>query len=417
MATVLSDTRNFKATQAAFLKQSLEDYSTFLNALPLLVNYYSKNFFASTHDVNLRTVQEILGTDSPVKFNLIKNFPFYKATNLSDADPDESDDVGTEANVEGTALIPPTSVQPREDDLFTIPWYGHKTAVFRVSKVTRSNIRGRAFYTVNYYLYKTFADIEDLKKQVERNYEVVGSPSSANKSAIIAEDKAELVFEIQKKVDSLVEDVSAMFYDRRTDAYMIELDTLPFYLWWDECLHYFVARNNTMSRSRPFRNECHPISYNIEDFPGLYRVYKTTLFWAVENHNFNLMADYLGAYMRMPYHEEVPGRHLRDYVVRGIGYAGSCCTPCKFGFQNVFGNLWEYLRDETDTIKPDLPEAAKYQMLIKFWKNDPILEQTLKYTKLLTPTGSIIDYYYLPIAIYILRDIINRIRTIYDWNN
>jgi hypothetical protein len=417
MATVLSDTRNFKATQAAFLKQSLEDYSTFLNALPLLVNYYSKNFFASTHDVNLRTVQEILGTDSPVKFNLIKNFPFYKATNLSEADPDESEDVGTEANVEGTALIPPTSVQPREDDLFTIPWYGHKTAVFRVSKVTRSNIRGRAFYTVNYYLYKTFADIEDLKKQVERNYEVVGSPSSANKSAIIAEDKAELVFEIQKKVDSLVEDVSAMFYDRRTDAYMIELDTLPFYLWWDECLHYFVARNNTMSRSRPYRNECHPISYNIEDFPGLYKVYKTTLFWAVENHNFNLMADYLGAYMRMPYHEEVPGRHLRDYVVRGIGYAGSCCTPCKFGFQNVFGNLWEYLRDETDTIKPDLPEAAKYQMLIKFWKNGPVLEQTLKYTKLLTPIGSIIDYYYLPIAIYILRDIINRIRTIYDWNN
>ena len=417
MASILSDTRNFKATQAAFLKQSLEDYSTFLNALPLLVNYYSKNFFASTHDVNLRTVQEILGTDSPVKFNLIKNFPFYKATNLSEADPDESDDVGTEANVEGTALIPPTSVQPREDDLFTIPWYGHKTAVFRVSKVTRSNIRGRAFYTVNYYLYKTFADIADLAKQVERKYEVVGSPSSANKSAIIAEDKAELVFEIQKKVDSLVEDVSAYFYDRRTDAYMIELDTLPFYLWWDECLHYFVARNNTMSRSRPYRNECHPITYNIEDFPGLYKVYKTTLFWAIENHNFNLMADYLGAYMRTPYHEEVPGRHLRDYVVRGIGYAGSCCTPCKFGFQKVFGNLWEYLRDETNTIKPDIPEAAKYQMLIKFWKDEPVLEQTLKYTKLLNTTGSLIDYYYLPIAIYILRDIINRIRTIYDWNN
>lgn len=417
MATVLSDTRNFKATQAAFLKQSLEDYSTFLNALPLLVNYYSKNFFASTHDVNLRTVQEILGTDSPVKFNLIKNFPFYKATNLSEADPDESEDVGTEANVEGTALIPPTSVQPREDDLFTIPWYGHKTAVFRVSKVTRSHIRGRAFYTVNYYLYKTFADIEDLKKQVERNYEVVGSPSSANKSAIVAEDKAELCFEIQNKIDSLIVDIGAMFYDRRTDAYMIELDTLPYYLWWDECAHFFVAHENIMARSRPYRDELHPITYEVEDYPEMYKLYKTTLWWAVQNHNFYFMADYEGVYMRMPFHEEVPGRHLRDYVVRGIGYAGSCCSPCKFGYQKVFGNLWEFLRDESGTIKPDIPEAENYQRLIKFWKDKPVIEHVRKFLPLINPRGTLYDYYYLPIAIYILHDIINRIRTIYDWNN
>lgn len=415
MATILSNTRNFAATQNAYLKQSLSEYSNFLNSLPLLVHYYSKDHLNSTHDVNLRTVQEILGDDSPVKFNRILDFPLYKATNL-EADPDDSDDVGTEAEVTGTAIVPPQSVQPREDDLFTIPWFGHKSAVFRVNKVNRSNIKGHTFWQISYYLYTVYSETGDLDKQVSRDYRVVGSPSSVTKSAIIAVDKAELCFKIQNKIELLIDDLTE-FYDRRTDCYMMEWMGGS-YLRWDEIVQHFVCKHNVYARSVPYRNETQPLTIDIHEFKGMYDLYKGTIYWAIDNCNYYHMKPYKGVYMSGPFAEEVPGRHLRDVVVRGTKYGSAdCCGNCAFGYTEVFGNLWEYIRDITDVEVPSIPEAANYFRLIKFWMNEPKLEDVEQYIGLINPRASIYDYYYLPIAIYIFHDIINRIRTIYDFNN
>ena len=416
MARIVANDKNFRETQRAHLKASLDTYKVFFNDLPLLVNYYSKSHAESTHDVNLGTVQEIVGDDSPVVFNLIKDLPLHKASNL-DVNPEDSDDAGTEAQVEGTAIVSPSALMPREDDCFTIPWYGHKKAIFRVQNVKRSNIKGQSFYEITYYLYQVYSGTGDIDKQVARVFRVIASSHSVNKTAIVEDSKADICAAIEQKLDVLVDEVE-MLYDLRTDAYMFPVMNGT-YLLWDEALHYFASKANVFYRNFSFRQDRIPLKIDVRDYDELYRFYTHSLWWALEHHNFWHMGPYLGIYMITPYREEVPGRHLRDVYVRGAKYCASeTVNPCMFGYQRVFGNLWEYLRDETDTIKFDVLDAYGYGLLLKFWfqeKRD--IDKIPEIINKIIPAGLITDYYYLPAAIFMLKDLRESIMQTFDYKS
>lgn len=411
MAAILPDSKNFLQTQDAFLKQSLSEYSTFLNALPLLVEYYSKDFLNSSHDVNLHTVQEILGDDSPVKFNRIIDFPLYKATNLEGTEED-SEDVGTEAQIEGTAIVPPSNVMPRIDDLFIIPWYTRK-AIFRVKTVKRSNLKGRTFYEIGYYLYSTMEEMGDIDKQVSKEYRVVGSPSAVNKSAIISVDKADLCFEIQKKVDYLVNNLS-IFYNQYCEGYVYQES---YDIWrWDECVHYFVSHNVLFERAVAYRNEFTIRNLEPTEYPDFYTAFQSSLYYAIENQDYSLMDGKQGAYLTGSYTDSLPGSFLRTVKVKATRYAQTDDVTT-YHYYNVFGNIKEYLLDTTGTVEPSLKGAEQYFKLIKFYKENTDLDKIESYMKTIIPAGTIYDYYYLPTAIFIFKDFLKRIRTIYNFNN
>ena len=415
MARIIAQDKIYRERQRAHLKASLDTYKTFFDSIPMLVEYYSKSHAESTSDVNLGTVQEIVGSDSPIKFNLIKDFPLYNCTNL-DVSAEDSDEAGTEADVTGTAIVIPSALMPREDDCFTVPWYGHKKALFRVSNIKRSNIKGQSFYEISFYLYTVYSGTGDIMKQVGRIFNVIASPSSVNKTAIVEESKADICAEIDKKLEILVSELE-MFYDLRTDCYMYPI--MPGYLLWDEALHYFASKTNCFYRNWDHRQDRVPLKIDVRDYPDLYRLYTHTLWWALEKHNNLHMADYLGIYLIAPFRSEVPGRHIKDIFIRGAAY---CATPdpgpCKFGYQRVFGNLWEYLRDKSDTIKFDVEGAEAYGILIKFWfEHQQDIDQIPKIIGRINPCGSLLDFYYLPAAIYILKNIEDEIQATFDYKS
>lgn len=410
MATVLPDSKNFANTEKAFLKQSLEDYSSYLNSLPLLVEYYSKDHFNSTFDENLGTVQEILGPDSPVKFNKIQNFPLYKASILEGTE-DDSEEVGTEGDVQGTAIVPPQQVYPRVDDLFIIKFYGKET-VFRVSSVKRSNIKGKSFYEISYYLYSTLGDGGNIDNQVKKEYKVVGSPSSVTKSAILAVDKAEICERLQNKIELLINRMKA-FYSDEGEAYLFDLGTGK--IRWDECVHAFIAKNGLFDRSIAYRNEVILRSLDPLDNGDFYDQYSSSIYFALEQGNYSLIDDsFSGVSEWACYTEELPLRFKQGISVVGCIFNGG---TIKTNFNTVFGNLKEYILDTTDTIEPTVKLAEGYLKLLKYYVNDPVLENIVDYLDIIKPGRTIYDYYYLPIALFIYKDLINRIRKIYNFNN
>lgn len=414
MAQVIPDSKNFFETQQAFLKQSLQDYSSFLGALPLLVKYYSKDHLNSTHDENLHTVQEILGDDSPVKFNVIFDFPFYKATNL-DSGVEDSEDVGSEGDVNGTALVPPQMVTPRIDDLFVIPYFGKET-IFRVNQVKRSNIRGRSFFEVTYYLYSVLGANGDLSKQVQKEYQVVGSPTSVSKSAIIAADKAQLCQTIQKKIELLINNLSS-FYEPIAEAYVFKGSSE---IWrWDECVHSFISNNQIFDRggNNIWRNEITLRHVNALDDPDMYTQYQGSVYWALENSDYNMLDEsFKGAFESNTYASESPARFLQNTIVKGTRYTAES-SVATFNFQRIFGNIKEYLEDESGLVVPDVGSALKYIRLIKSFKEDTVLTEVESHLEGIIPERSIYDYYYLPTAIFIFKGIVSRIRTLYNFNN
>ena len=54
-----------------FLKQSTYKYAFINSKTPIYVTYYSSDYLNSTGDINLGGVNEIIGNNSPLKFNKI----------------------------------------------------------------------------------------------------------------------------------------------------------------------------------------------------------------------------------------------------------------------------------------------------------------------------------------------------------
>lgn len=410
MASVIPDSRNFKQTESAFLKQSLFDYSSYLNALPLLVTYYSKDHMNSTYDENLHTVQEILGNDSPIKFNKIIDFPLYKASVLEGTE-DESEDVGTEGDVQGTAIIPPQQVYPRVDDLFQIKFYGKET-VFRVSAVKRSNIKGKTFFEISYYLYSTLGDSGNLDDQVQNEYKVVGSPSSVTKSAIVSVDKAEVCEKLQTKINNLQNNLKA-FYNDQAEAYIIETSYNVYK--WDECVHAFVCNNKIFDKAGAYRNEVTLRHIEAIDYPDMYDQYEGSIYWALEHGDYSMLnPEYTGASSWAIFSSESPLRFLQDATISGAIYNSG---NIKSSYMTIFGNLKEYLEDTSGEVKPSVTMAESYLKLMKYYHDEPNIDEIDSYINSIIPKRTVYDYYYLPIAIFIFKNLIEQIKNIYNFNN
>jgi hypothetical protein len=424
MATILPGSKNFLQTQESFLQQSLFEYSDYLNSMPLLVEYYSKDMFNSTYDVNLHTVQEILGNDSPVKFDKILNFPLYKISNF-EFSSDDSEDVGTEGNIEGTAIVPPLAVVPKIDDLFIIPYHGKKN-IFRVKSLKRSNkgsgsgkgsssheAKSMSFYEITFYLYSTLGQRGDINRQVKDEYQVVGSPSSAAKSSIITVDRADLVFNLQNKID-LLQNNMAYFYKPICESFIYEED---YTLWGlDECLNHFISNNGLLERATPYRNEIVLRYLDPVDVPDFYEAYEKSLFWALENQNYDLYDGKSSIFFTLPFSDYVPGTFLRTVKIKGIRYT-SDPNVTTFHYKTVFGNIKDYINDSTDDIKPFINDVEEYFKLIKFFKTGTDITKIADFVNSIYSKNTIYDYYFLPIAIFIFSDFIKRIRTIYNFNN
>jgi hypothetical protein len=83
----------------------------------------------------------------------------------------------------------------------------------------------------------------------------------------------------------------------------------------------------------------------------------------------------------------------------------------------IFGNLKEYLEDTSGEVKPSVTMAESYLKLLKYYHDEPNIDDIDSYINSITPKRTIYDYYYLPIAIFIFKNLIEQIKNIYNFNN
>ena len=152
----------------------ISKYSKYINSVPNFVTYYSRDYIESTEDSGMGTVNEIVGDESPTRYNKINNFPLY---GVEDSTPELNVDGinGLGLINEGSAVIIPDTIVPRPDDLFIFS-YSEDTEeaklIYRVTDVNITAIDSNTFYQITYN--STPYDEEILeKKQISDNYELI----------------------------------------------------------------------------------------------------------------------------------------------------------------------------------------------------------------------------------------------------
>lgn len=385
----LADGNIFKFEQR--LKTQLNRY---IDNGALLTIYFSQDENSSTVDRGMKSIDELFGKDSPLRFNMINDLPVY---GFGSANPDNTDEQQIEDfNVNGEIIILPSTIVPKPMDFFIIK-HLKMNAIFEITNVSYDSMKVDGFYKLTYRLHSTSHEtIQKLMDQVQNKYYTDLNAVGTNINPIIQEDDFVLRGKIQNMVSTMISSYKALFYNSRHNCFIFDQGIKYF----DMCANEFIAKHSLMNIPNDYNVIVLNEKLNMGNLP-LY--YNNSIYSWIE----------LGAPLRLlqkfPYVE----KHS-DY------YPYSSFTKWNDDVMIIIPiSLNEKHHDEIKTIFDDSQFNAftedkepynEYEKLIwKFIHNTNLTIHDVSLTLADTLISSINHwdvYFYTPILIYIIRHII-----------
>jgi hypothetical protein len=394
MARIIADQEIVHSAIQSYLKQSLEDYSQYMQSAPVFVTYYSKDHFESTFNASLNSVANVFGSDSPIKYNLVENCPLWGITGTSLAT--DMGQFGQEADVSAEAVMIPGVINPVVDDVFTI-FHDGADAFYRVNNVEYSILHGKRFCKLTFHL-TTDADVGDLGIQTSKTYTVVADGTSPEHFRVLLKTRAELMMDFITVKDRLQTE-----YVNRFISNKYELPVLP----WKEGFFYdygladFIRRHKLLSRERGYRDEkfIQPLELTMvyEDV-----MYDKTVYRFIEGRVESFTHDFVSP---IEIGEANPESHVHlwpDKFYISWDYSASDLTDVKIpAFTGLSACLTDSAavppNDEALIVKQFMAKGDEAEIFTTFEK--------------ISPSRSNRWFFYGPILIFIAKQIIEKLRT------
>lgn len=220
-----------------------KDFSRFIEGSPNFVTYYSKDIMNSMEDQTLQGVMEVIGVESPIKFNKIENFPIY---NMEQIDPNLEYDTenGLDTSVESTAIVLPNTLKPLPNDYFLVN-YLNKDYLFRISNVETSSIDNKVFYRITYILSGDNLGILE-ERQLTEEYKVVYENIGKEAKSILKTTDFLLLGKIDDAFNILSKQYTKLFYNKFYNTFLFKNQL------YDNMLMKFIQSNNLFINSKTF---------------------------------------------------------------------------------------------------------------------------------------------------------------------
>lgn len=228
----------------------ITDFSKYLSGAPTFTTYYNKDLLASTSDVGLSAVHEIVGTESPIRFNKINNFPIYNLSQLEvETETDEED--GTSSDIDGEGVIlPDCGITPMIDDCFIIS-YDNRKLTFRVTDVQISSIADKVLYKISYSFTRwnlSILEQNQISKEYETKFDNIGQ-NNVNSRVVLEKSIDEKVEQLEEFKNKLKEKYIRYFYDDRLNTFIAQDGS---HLLYDNFLMEFIKRNSLFIKRKTF---------------------------------------------------------------------------------------------------------------------------------------------------------------------
>lgn len=244
MGKIINDKSFLNDNIFKFEKRLESQYSIFTEKNPTFVTYYHINNINTTTDSGLLNVDRVLGTESPLKFQEIKDFPIYGIEQIKIDLSDEEE--GLTGGYEGDGIILPNTIKPLPNDFFTISYLG-RSYLFMVTAIDYDTIKSNNYYKINFTLRSTDLDsVEDLNKQVIEKYNCIFKNIGTEDNCIIREDAHLKIQELIKVYESFVKKYIALFYNKKYNSFLLNL---PSYYLYDKFVSHFIQSNNLLNDS------------------------------------------------------------------------------------------------------------------------------------------------------------------------
>lgn len=391
MGNLISDKEFLNDSIFLHEKRLESQYTIFFdNKTPTFTTYYHINNLNSITDSGFFNVERIIGSESPIRFQRIDNFPIYGIESIK---PDLSDDdAGLTSSFDGDAIILPNTIQPLPNDIFIISYLG-TDFIFMVTEVNYDTIKSNNFYSINYTL-RSPTDISNIEKQVLEKYDCIFQNIGTEDKCLIRSDEYEKITIVTDWIKKVSREYKSLYYNTRFNSFLY--DTGRGVALYDKYLTHFININgiftdkntyNTLHLSNEdytntFVSEYEDCIYQfIEDCDIAHVDYMRALHWTISYpdsvFNFYRADDVRSVFINNTGDQE----YIPDAVISNIK------TNVITNEKDIFGNiLIKYFNDSLNTIDDiDISGLMKYK---------------IRYIYL--------DFIMIPIAIYCLKKTIHK---------
>lgn len=211
-----------------------------------LVTYYNINDGQSSTSLGMETHYQILGRDSPLRYDRITNMILLAFSQLNPEETNASTTNVRNYSLSGEAFVIPGTIMPKENDFFTVN-HLNMNHLFRVTQVTQDGLNTDGSYKIMYTLHSTDdSEINALNRQVVNNLRMdLQTIGGSDLTPIIGEKDYELRSRLISMTNDMIESYIAKFYDKTHNCFICRLNGRALF---DLCGNMFMAKHGVMIR-------------------------------------------------------------------------------------------------------------------------------------------------------------------------
>ena len=206
------------------VKNELSNIAAVLAVPQVITTYYSIDAEYSQTLAGYQNIHDFIAADSTVAFNKVSNMPMAGIDNLLITN-EFNDETGMDTDFESDALILPKTINPKQNDFFTVSGMLRPT-LFVVTDVQQTLVRSNPFVQIHFKLAHMGQDwIDQIERQVLKRFTCNVSTLGGDKELLIEEGTSS---DVETHIRNYL-DVAAMYtytyYDRSRAAFVY--DNLP----------------------------------------------------------------------------------------------------------------------------------------------------------------------------------------------
>lgn len=368
--------------------------SRFIETTPTFVTYYHINPDVTTTDDGFKDISSLIGFRSPLRFNKIDSFPLYGieqiVLQLQDMDQ------GLDTSYEGEAVIVPGSIKPLENDFFTIPYLTHPY-LFRVTEIMYDTIMPDNYYKIGFKLeYLDEEKVENLENQVYEKYTCLIENIGTENTCILELESKQTLDKINEMYDDMANTYKSIFYNERHNCFLGEIGCGRFL--YDPLQTQFINEHQLFNKKHDL--QCLMLADQFTDNKRRIK-YERSIYRFIERRNPNLVNNFkYDIFAGINNRETSFYRWMEKsvYILDNPSGLSDDATPI---LSNEF-----VLAVQTNGFTNN-----KYAELVKrYVRGDELSIHDIPLTlneELLTLDGNMEVFFFTPIIMFIIKDIVN----------
>lgn len=260
--------------------------SRFLEKSPTFVTYYHINDNESTVDLGFQNIERILGPNSPVRFNEIKDFPIYGIDQIILSLSDELQ--GVDSNYEGEAIVLPNTITPYPNDMFTVN-YLDQNYLFMVTEVAYDTIKSNNYYKITFTV-KAMDETHKgyISNQTSDKFHCILDNIGTKEKAIIRSDDLDQLILLNEIYKNIAEYFKLLFFNAKYNSFLFKnVDGIKIY---DKYMTEFINKFEIFNEKKNYSTL---MLVNEDKTKSLYLEYHNSVYRAIELCDKNLLTNYV----------------------------------------------------------------------------------------------------------------------------